>query len=688
MNEKERYINREISWLSFNERVLQEASDPRVPLIERVRFLGIYSNNMDEFFRVRVATIRRLKGVGREARNELMYARPKILLKEISTTVKKLHKKFESVFKTLLRDLQKENIFILNEKNLNEEQQNFAVKYFHEEVRPKLVPIMLSFIKNFPRIKEGSIHLAINIKPTDPSAENMYSIIEIPDTLNRFVELPSNDGKKYLILLDDIIRLRLDAIFHQFDYSSIEAYTIKITRDAELDFDNDISKSLIEKIEKSVEARKKGDPVRFVYDQSISADLLKFLIAKMQMQDDENKIAGGRYHNFKDFMSFPTMGKTNLTYAPIKILAHPAFKQTKLIFETIEKQDVLLHYPYQRFSYLIDFLREAAMDPYVTTIKMTLYRVANHSMVANSLINAAKNGKRVVAVVELQARFDEESNIYWAKKMQEEGVNVIYGVPGLKVHSKLCLVTRVKDGVRTRFCNFSTGNFNEKTARIYSDTALFTADERLTYEANKVFQFFQNNYKVFNFKHLIVSPHYSRNKFYELIDNEIKNAKAKKPAYIFAKMNSLVDTDIIDKLYFASQQGVKIKLIVRGSCSIIPGKPGLSENIEAISIIDKFLEHSRVYIFCNGGKEKYFLSSADWMQRNLDFRVEVTFPIYDTALQKELKDFMDIQWSGNTKVRILDESLSNQYRKAEEGEQPVRVQFDFYDYLAKKLEQN
>lgn len=688
MNDRSRYINREISWLAFNDRVLQEAADKRVPLIERVRFLGIFSNNMDEFFRVRVATIRRLKGVGKEAKTELMYSKPKLLLKEISVAVKKLQRRFETVYKSLLKELEKENIFILNETQLSENQRTFAVKYFNENVRPKLVPIMLSFIKNFPRIKEQSIHFAIDITPKNPEEDHIYALIEIPDTLDRFLVLPSEDDKKYIILLDDVIRLKLDAIFHQFDFEKIEAFTIKLTRDAELDFDNDVSKSLIEKIEKSVEARKKGDPVRFVYDQNISVDLFKFLIAKMQMQDDENKIAGGRYHNFKDFMGFPTLGKENLTYQPIKILAHPAFKQHKLIFDAIEKQDIMLHYPYQRFNYVIDFLREAAIDPYVTTIKMTLYRVANNSMIANSLINAAKNGKRVVAVVELQARFDEESNIYWAKRMQEEGVNVIYGVPGLKVHSKLCLVTRVKDGVRTRFCNFSTGNFNEKTAKIYSDTALFTADERLTYEANKVFQFFQNNYKVYNFKHLIVSPHYSRNKFYELIDTEIKNAKAKKPAYIFAKMNSLVDTEMIDKLYYASQHGVKIKLIVRGSCSIIPGKLGLSENIEAISIVDKFLEHSRVYIFCNGGKEKFFLSSADWMQRNIDFRVEVTFPIYDAELQKELKDFMDIQWAGNTKARILDESLSNTYRKPAENEKPVRVQFDFYDYLAKKLEQN
>lgn len=683
MNTKEKYINREISWLSFNERVLQEAEDKNVPLIERLRFLGIFSNNLDEFFRVRVATVRRLKVVGKEAKTEL-YEKPKKLLKEIALIVKKLQKKFEKIYVEVIKELEKENIFVLNETQLLPEQRKYVVQFFHEEVRPKLVPIMLSFIKNFPRLKEQAIYLAVNITLKDKEAENLYSLIEIPETINRFIEIPSEDGKNYLIILDDIIRLKLDAVFHQFDYEKIEAYTIKVTRDAELDFDNDISKSLIEKIEKSVEARKKGDPVRFVYDEGINEELFNFLTQKINMKDEDNKIAGGRYHNFRDFISFPTLGKKNLTYPPLKTLAHPFFKKNKLIIDAIEKQDVLLHYPYQRFSYVIDFLREAAIDPYVTTIKMTLYRVAQNSMVANSLINAAKNGKKVVAVVELQARFDEESNIFWAKKMQEEGVNVIYGVPGLKVHSKLCLVTRNKDGVRTRFCNFSTGNFNEKTAKIYSDISLFTSDDRLTYEANKVFQFFQNNYKVYNFKHLIVAPHYSRNKFYELIDQEIKLAEQGKEATIFAKMNSLVDTGIIDKLYFASQKGVKIKLIVRGNCSLIPQKEGLSENIEVISILDKFLEHSRIFIFGNDGETKYFLSSSDWMQRNIDFRVEVTFPIYDKNLQQEIKDFMDIQWNDNQKARIIDENHSNKYRETENSK-PVRSQFDFYDYLVEKV---
>lgn len=684
MSSKEKYINREISWLSFNERVLQEAEDKNVPLIERLRFLGIFSNNLDEFFRVRVATVRRLKVVGKEAKSEL-YAKPKQLLKEIAIIVKKLQKKFEKIYAEVIKELEKENIFVLNEQQLSPEQRKYVVQFFQEEVRPKLVPIMLSFIKNFPRLKEQAIYLAVNITLKDKEVENLYSLIEIPETISRFVEIPSDDGKNYVIILDDIIRLKLDAIFHQFDYEKIEAYTIKVTRDAELDFDNDISKSLIEKIEKSVEARKKGDPVRFVYDEGINAELFNFLTHKINMKDEDNKIAGGRYHNFRDFISFPTLGKKHLTYPPIKTLAHPFFKKNKLIIDAIEKQDVLLHYPYQRFSYVIDFLREAAIDPYVTTIKMTLYRVAQNSMVANSLINAAKNGKKVVAVVELQARFDEESNIYWAKKMQEEGVNVIYGVPGLKVHSKLCLVTRTKDGVRTRFCNFSTGNFNEKTAKIYSDISLFTSDDRLTYEANKVFQFFQNNYKVYNFKHLIVAPHYSRNKFYELIDQEVKLAEQGKEASIFAKMNSLVDTGIIDKLYFASQKGVKIKLIVRGNCSLIAQKEGLSKNIEVISILDKFLEHSRIFIFGNDGEAKYFLSSSDWMQRNIDFRVEVTFPIYDTNLQQEIKDFMDMQWKDNQKARIIDENHANTYRLSESNEE-VRAQFDFYEYLSSKVD--
>jgi polyphosphate kinase len=681
---EQKYINREISWLSFNDRVLQEASDTGVPLIERLRFLGIYSNNMDEFYKVRVATVRRMVGVGKSATNEL-YIKPKLLLKEIAAIAKKQRKTFDSIYESILKELEKENIYFVNESQLDKNHTKFVNKYFEEELRPNLVPIMLNFIKSFPRLKEQAIYLAVSMKM--PNEEHLwYSLIEIPASTDRFVELPMIENRRYIILVDDIIRHNLSKIYRQFDLEHIEAFCIKLTRDAELDIDIDISKSLIEKISQSVDARKKGAPVRFVYDKDIKPELLDFLINKLHMQNNENKIPGGRYHNFKNFISFPDFGLKHLINSKQSPISHPLLDESNTFFEVLDKQDVLLHYPYQNFSYLIDFIREAAIDPHVTTIKMTLYRVADNSMVANSLINAAKNGKKVVAVVELQARFDEESNIYWAKKMQEEGVSVIYGVPGLKVHSKLCLITRIKDNVRTRYVNLSTGNFNEKTSRIYSDTSLFTANDKLSYEANKAFQFFQNNYKVYNFKHLIISPHQSRIKFYELIDQEINFAKKGKKAEIFAKMNSLVDTDLIDKLYLAATAGVKIKLIVRGICGMIPELEELNGNIEIISILDKYLEHSRVFIFHNNGKEKFYLSSADWMQRNLDFRVEITFPIYAKALQDELTFFMDNQWNDNKKSRIIDSQLNNKYKKNQEPAD--RSQITFRNYLKEKYRPN
>lgn len=675
-----RYINREISWLAFNDRVLQEAADVKVPLLERLRFLGIYSNNMDEFYKVRVATIRRMLGIGKQAKQEIKF-KPKALLKEIAERVKKQNIKFDQTFENIEKELEKEKIYIINETELSLEQKKYVKHYFYNELRPKLVPIMLHYIKNFPRLKEQAIYLAVNMQQAY-NKEPIYSLVEIPNTTPRFVVLPKEEDKNFVILVDDIIRTFLHTIYQQFEYVSIEAHCIKITRDAELELDIDISKSLIEKIEHSVEARKRGEPVRFVFDKEINSNFLSYLQTKLQLSESENIIAGKRYHNFKDFMGFPNFGRDDLNFPKVSPLNFPKFNKAKTIFDVIDKEDILLHYPYQKFSYLIDFIREAAIDPHVTTIKMTLYRVANNSMVVNSLINAAKNGKNVIVVVEVQARFDEELNIYWAKKMQEEGITIIYGVPGLKVHSKLCLISRVVNDKRTRYANFSTGNFNEKTSTIYSDTSLFTSDERLTYEANKVFRFFQNNYKVYNYKYLLVAPHQSRTRFYELIDQEVKNASKKQPASIFAKMNSLVDYDMIEKLYYAANKGVKVKLIVRGINSLVPYLEELHSNIEIISIVDKYLEHSRIFIFHNNGEEKIYLSSTDWMQRNLDFRVEVSFPIYDKKLKEEIIWFMNNQWNDNVKARKLDGTLRNLYVK--NRKEKIRSQISFYNYLKEK----
>lgn len=673
------YHNREISWLAFNERVLQEAADPTVPLIERLRFLGIFSSNLDEFYRVRVAGIRNLKGIGKKAR-EALNTRPKLLLQEISTKTGELQQEFAKVYSNLRKELKEQNILIINETKIAKEQKLFLDGYFENEIRPRLLPVMLNYVDAFPALSDASIHLAIHLLHEESP---LYSLIEIPKTLSRFVELPKAKNKQYIILIEDVIRLYLKDIFKQFEFDDVEAFIIKVTRDAELNLESDFSKSLIQKIAKSVDNRKHGDPVRFIYDKRIHPDLLKFLIEKLNLEQNENNIAGGRNHNFKDFIGFPKLNRPDLVNPPAPSLSHPAFENGELMFDVLRKKDVLLHYPYQKFSYLNDFLREATLDPNVTTIKMTLYRVARYSSVASSLINAAKNGKKVIAVVELQARFDEESNIYWAEKMHEAGVQVVYGVPGLKVHAKICLVSRIVNGKRTRFVNFSTGNFNENTAKIYSDMSLFTSSSDLTYEANKLFQFFEKNYKHYNYKHLIISPTSSRKKYLELIDEEIANAKAKKPAFIFAKMNSLVDNELIDKLYEASSAGVDIKLIVRGICALIGQQPGYSENIQVLSIVDKYLEHSRVFIFCNNNEEKTYLSSADWMKRNMDIRVEVGFPVYDAALQQEIKDFMNLQWNDNTKGRWINKELNNAYKELP-NDTKNRSQTAFYDYLKEK----
>ena len=486
---EDRFIDRELSWLDFNARILQEAANKSVPLVERMRFLGIFSNNLDEFFSVRVATIRRMLGIGKKAKKSLNAA-PKVLLKEIKSKVKKQQALYEKIYASIKLDLEKQYIYIINEDQLTKEQGDFCREYGEENVRPHLVPVMLNYLEVFPELDDLSVYLAIRLE-----VENgpLFALVEVPDNTDRFIQIPSTDDKMYIIFLDDLIRYSLKIIFKQFNVIEAKAYAIKVTRDAELDMDNDISKSLIEKISKSVKNREHGEPVRFIYDKSIDKDLLQFILDKFDLKNNQNNIKGGRYHNQKDYLKFPDLGRKDLVFPPTPALNHPDFSDEQTISSVIAKKDVLLHYPYQKFSYVLDFLRESAMDPLVTTIKMTMYRLANFSAVANSLIDASKNGKKVIALVELKARFDETSNIYWAQKMQEEVVDVIYGVPNLKVHCKMCLVSRVEHGTRTRTAFFSTGNFNESTAKVYSDLTLFTSNKRLTYECNKVFQFFDRS---------------------------------------------------------------------------------------------------------------------------------------------------------------------------------------------------
>lgn len=682
MSMNPKLVNREISWLSFNERVLQEAADPTVPVIERLRFLGIFSNNLDEFFRVRIATLKRLVIVGKKAKATIHY-KPKKILAEVQQKVLQQSKLFEKIFKEVQRELRKHKVFIINEKQLSAKQKEFVKNYFNELVRPALVPIMINQVKTFPYLKDKTIYLAIKLSSKDRPQEKQFSLIEIPtDVVDRFVILPSHNQNQYIILLDDIIRFNLPEVFSFFPYNKFEAYTIKLTRDAELDIDNDISQSFIDKISKSVKARQKGNPVRFVYDSTIPKDLLDYIKSRMKLRDLDNLIPGGRYHNFKDFIKFPAIGSQNLMYSKLKPLTHKLLKGNQSYFDVLKKQDVMLHYPYQSFSQFIDFLREAAIDPNVKTIRITLYRLAKKSMVINALINAAQNGKHVVVVLELQARFDEEANINWAKYIQEQGIQVIYGVPGLKVHSKFCLISRIENGKLQHYVNITTGNYNEITSQVYCDDSLLTSDSHITKEVEHVFEFFEKNYKIHNYKHLILSPQSTRKKLVRLIQNEIEAAESGKKAEIFLKMNSLVDEEMISLLYDASKAGVKIRIIVRGVCGLMAGIEGLSENIEVISIVDRLLEHSRIFFFRNGGDQLCFISSADWMVRNLDTRIEVTCPIYSQNIQKELRDMMELQWKDNVKSRIVDTGQKNEY-KLSNSKLKVRSQTAIYNYLNK-----
>jgi len=683
---KSKYIAREISWLSFNGRVLQEAEDKTVPLIERMKFLGIFSNNLDEFFRVRVATLKRMIEFKKKAK-EAIGENPSKILKQIHKIVIKQQIKFEETYKDIIKSLESHNIFFVNEKQLDEEQAAFVSKYFAETVLPTLVPVMIDTSPKFPYLKDKSIYLAVKLsKKEEGSKVIKYSLIQIPtDVLSRFFVFPKKEDKRYVILLDDVIRFCLQDVFSIFDFDKAEAYTIKLTRDAELDIDNDLSKSISEKIEKSLKQRKKGKLVRLIYDKDIPSDLLNFITKKIKMKKSSSLLPGGRYHNFRDFINFPKVGSRELQYTPIKSLLHPDLGNAKSLFKIIRRKDILLSYPYQSFNHIIDLLREASIDPKVTSIKISLYRVAENSNIVSALTNAIKNGKSVTVVVELQARFDEEANIFWANQLKEEGATVIYGVLGLKVHSKIFLITRKEEKGPVDYAHIGTGNFNEETAKIYCDHSLLTSDVRITEEVAKVFNFFSNNFKTGNYKHLVVSPFFMRKRFTKLINREIENAELGKEAYIILKLNSLVDKDIIRKLYQAGEAGVKIKLITRSNCSVVPGVKDQSENIEAISIVDKLLEHARVFVFCNDGDEKFYLSSADWMVRNFDQRNETAVPIYDNKIKKELKTILDLQLSDNTKARIIDKEQSNNYKLALAGEKKVRAQDEIYNYFKNQL---
>jgi polyphosphate kinase len=672
-------INREISWLYFNDRVLQEASDPTVPLIDRIRFLAIFSSNLDEFYRVRVATLSRLSNLNEKAKEILGY-NPKKILNQIKNIVVKQERKFNNLYENIIvRQLAEEKIFILNDKQLNVTRGAFVKNYFRERLLATLVPIMLDDSLPLPELRDRAIYFFVKLTKNKKSR---YALIEIPDNLSRFVKLPDTNNLKFIILLDDIVRYSLEDIFFIFDHDTIEAYSIQLTRDAELDLDKEVSEKFIDALSKSLQKRRKGKPMRLLYDTEMPLEMVGYLVNKMGL-NAESLIPGNRYHNFKNFINFPNVGRPELEYTVYPPMAVNGLSFGKSLLGMIANKDYLVSTPYQSYDYIIHFLREAAIDPKVKEISIALYRLADNSRVIHALINAAKNGKKVNCLVELRARFDEQNNITYSSRLEEEGVNVLYGINNYKVHSKICLVTRTEKGKPAHYACLSTGNFNEKTAKIYADHTLFTASKRLTNDLVDVFKALKQNTLPKGLKHLVVSPIDSRPAIYKLIDNEVKNAKAGKPAYMILKMNSLADEQVISKLYQANNAGVKIKMIVRGMCCLIPGVKGYSENIEVISIVDKYLEHARVHIYCNGGEELLFLTSADFMTRNIDNRVEVGFPIYDKELKKEIRDIINIQLEDNTKAREINSHNTNKYHKTN-SDMPVRAQIDIYNYLKNK----
>lgn len=689
---KRRTILRDISWLSFNERVLQEAADPSVPLKERIKFLGIFSNNMDEFFRVRVATLKRMvEYSGKSKINMHLETSPEKILNEIQSIVLEQQDDFNRIWETIRKELEKEKIFLVTEKQLDKEQQKFVQSYFEEEVRSNIIPLMIESIPQFPFLRDKSIYLGVVLSRKDGSMKRKFALIEVPSRVSgRFVLLPTANPEEHpIILLEDIIRYNLRGIFAYFGYDKFDSWVFKVTRDAEIDIDQDVSTTLIQKIEKGLKNRRKGKPVRFVYDKEMDEGLLGYLIKRLNLARKGNLIPGGRIHNFRHFMDFPDVfTRKGQRKKPFQ---HPALIKTPRVTDTVLEQDVMLHFPYHSFNPVIDMLREAAIDPNVTTIKITCYRLASNSKVINALVNAVRNGKHVTVMLELRARFDEEANLEWKERLEDEGVKVLIGIPNIKVHAKMCLIKKRVNNHTIHYGFVSTGNLNEKTSMFYGDHCLLTSNRNIMADVNRLFTYLENwkdgTALLKTCKTLIPCPVSLRRDLIKMINREIKIAKSKKPAAITVKLNSLSDEELIDRLYEAARAGVKIQLIVRGIFCMLTENNKFVIPVTAISILDEYLEHARVIIFHNEGKEKVYISSADWMVRNLDHRVEATCPILDETIQKELKDILDIQLSDNVKARWLDNGLQNKYKK-DRSQKKVRSQIEIYNYLYQKTMKN
>ena len=683
---KKKIIVRDISWLSFNNRVLQEAADDTVPLLERIKFLGIFSNNLDEFFRVRVAALQRMAELGNKAKMHLEI-NPESILEDIQEIVLNQQREFDRIWNEILRELKKQKIFLLKDTQLNKTQQQFVLNYFNDEVRGNVIPLIIESIHSFPFLNDKSIYLACTLSKKDKSVTKRFALLSVPARrLPRFVVLPSKSTEKQLILLEDVIRFCLPTIFSFFGYDTFSAHIIKVTRDAEIDLDNDVSTSLIQKIEKGLKNRKKGKPVRFVFDKAIDPSLLTYLVKRLGLSRKDNLIPGGRIHNFKDFMNFPSE-VFNEKKVRKKPFIHPKLNNVTSVSHVVLKQDILLNFPYHSFETIIDLLREAAIDPTVQSIKVTCYRLASRSKIVNALTNAVRNGKKVTAVIELRARFDEEANLEWKEELEEAGVNVLLGIPNMKVHAKLCIIKK-KIGTKIIEYGFiSTGNLNERTAKVYGDHCLLTANASIMVDINKIFRYLENpaiNLPILSTcKTLLVSPVSMRKQLLQLINKEIYFAKKKKHASITLKLNSLSDEVMIEKLYDAAKAGVEINLIVRGIfCMLTQNKQ--FKKVEAISIVDEYLEHARVMVFNHGGNEKAFISSADWMTRNIDHRIEAACPILSKELIEEIKDILKIQLSDNIKARILDNTLANNYVNPRNTKK-VQSQVEIYNYLRKKI---
>ncbi|MBU3827498.1 MAG: polyphosphate kinase 1 [Candidatus Anaerobiospirillum merdipullorum] len=677
-----KFVPKELSWLSFNARVLQEAADKSVPLIERVRFLGIYSNNQDEFFKVRVADLKRQVIINKEQGSAKSEEAAK-LLKQVQTAASDFQKVQNKVYRDLMAELAEHKIFLRNEKEISAEQKTWVQRYFKRHVLKHINPVLVTEnIDLVSFLRDQYTYLLV--KMTGKKSDS-YALIEIPsDVVPRFLRLPSQEGDTTLMFLDDVIRLGLDIIFRGFfDYTTIEAYSIKMNRDAEYDLLGNVDKSIIENMTEALKQRLDAIPVRFAYDRDMPKEMVETMAQKLHMSAIDSLMPGNRYHNFKDFLSFPSISD-EYENASLQSVPSAAFDLAQTPFEAITKGDVLLYYPYYSFEYFTEVLRQASYDPKVHSIKINIYRVASNSRVIDSLIHAANNGKRVTVVVELKARFDEANNIKWASRLTDAGVKVLFGLPTLKIHSKLCLITRKENDEMVRYAHIGTGNFNEKTAKIYTDFALFTKNQEIASEVESVFEFIEYPYTRPRFKHLLVSPLNARKRIYSMIDREIEHAKTGFPAYINLKVNNLVDSGLIEKLYEASQAGVRIRAIVRGMCALRPGVPELSENIYITSIVDRFLEHPRVMVFCNNNNPELYISSADWMTRNLDYRIEVGAPVLDPTLRDRIMTIFRIQCNDNQKARVIDSEQQNNYAIADSGaEAPeVRSQIAIQQYLS------